>query len=148
MILEFVVPGRPTPWKRPEQSGRRRYPNKDVKRYQDKVRVYALEAIRKAEAHGGDCFPLDGPIACEFTYYYARPKGTPRSEQYPARYADIDNLEKAFLDAMSKLVYRDDRQVVSVEHHKRWAGYCHTDPEPRVRVAVWDAGNRQGASDL
>lgn len=76
----------------------------------------AAVQLAASGAYGGP--PLEGPVAVSLLYVMPRPsnktwrtKAMPR-EWYVGR-VDRDNLEKATLDALSKILWRDDRQVCS-----------------------------------
>lgn len=63
------------------------------------------------------------PLKLEVTFYLTMPaswsnkKKEEMDGQYCPSVADIDNLEKALYDAMNKVVYEDDKQIV--DHHVR-----------------------------
>jgi len=68
---------------------------------------------------------LEGPVEMMCCYAIRRPgKGKPGSRQaFPITGFDIDNLEKALMDGISKskVVWKDDAQVVQVNKRKRWS---------------------------
>ena len=49
---------------------------------------------------------------------------------YPTKKPDIDNIAKCVLDALNKLAYRDDTQVVTLRMEK------HYGEIPRVEVEI------------
>ena len=49
---------------------------------------------------------------------------------FPTKKPDIDNIAKSILDALNKLAYRDDTQVVTLHMEKHYAN------EPRVEVEI------------
>ena len=86
--------------------------------------------------------PITDPIYIQIWYGLGRPKshyGTGRNEgvlkasspKYPAKKPDIDNYEKFIFDCLSGVVYRDDSQVVSCRHDKRFTENPRTEIEVR-----------------
>lgn len=66
---------------------------------------------------------LARPFMVDLTFYLARPKGhygtgrnagvlKPSAPRYPAVKPDIDKLSRAVLDALTRVLWRDDAQVV------------------------------------
>lgn len=49
---------------------------------------------------------------------------------FPTKKPDIDNIAKSILDALNKLAYRDDTQVVTLHMEKHYA------EDPRVEVEI------------
>jgi Holliday junction resolvase RusA-like endonuclease len=100
-----------------------------------------LAAAMQARRIGWQCD--GGPIAVWIEFVFGRPPShhnargelRPKAPAYPGGgTGDIDNLEKAVLDAINDGggVWLDDRQVVFVTKRKRYAGRG----EP-ARTAVW-----------
>jgi Holliday junction resolvase RusA-like endonuclease len=76
--------------------------------------------------------PHTGPVSLLMRFYFARPKshyGTGRNSnvlkesapQHMLQTPDIDNLEKAVMDALNGVAFVDDKQVVYKEAAKSWA---------------------------
>lgn len=63
---------------------------------------------------------LEGDLAIRARYYRASKRG------------DIDNLSKALLDSLNKIVYQDDRQFV--EQH---SFFDFDASDPRVEIEIW-----------
>ena len=106
-------------------------------------------ALFASEAWGGQGRQVivDGPVWLELTYRFERPKshfGTGRNAnklkssapEYPTgkNRTDVDKMERAVLDALTDIIYRDDSQVVGVNHAKRWA----TESALAVKVITGD----------
>ena len=82
------------------------------------------------------------PIYIQIWYGLPRPQshyGTgrnsgklkPSAPKYPAKKPDIDNYEKFIFDCLNGVVYRDDSQVVSCRHDKRYSENPRTEIEVR-----------------
>ena len=78
------------------------------------------------------------PLAVSITAFYEVPKSYSKKKKqemldgqlYPTKKPDIDNIAKCVLDALNKLAYRDDTQVVRLHMEK------HYDQVPRVEVEI------------
>jgi Holliday junction resolvase RusA-like endonuclease len=83
------------------------------------------EAARKAM---GSSEPLKTPVAA-YIYItvpipasYSKKRSTACLEglERPCKKPDCDNIVKAYFDAMNKIVYEDDSQIVSIHATKRY----------------------------
>lgn len=78
------------------------------------------------------------PLAVSITAFYEVPKSYSKKKKqemldgqlYPTKKPDIDNIAKCVLDALNKLAYRDDTQVVRLHMEKHYAKI------PRVEVEI------------
>lgn len=101
--------------------------------------VQAFKAsVRIAAAIAYDGPPLDGPLQVDCVFTFPRPKAMvwknkPMPRVWHAKKPDRDNLDKAVLDALSGLLWRDDCQVCSGSLEKWIAA---GDEQPGVRVTV------------
>jgi len=84
---------------------------------------------------------LQGPLFVQLWYGLKRPKshyGTgkndgivkPSAPKYPDKKPDIDNFEKFIFDCLSGVIIRDDSQIVSCRHDKRYS------ENPRVEIQI------------
>jgi Holliday junction resolvase RusA-like endonuclease len=94
-------------------------------------RVVVWEKTVKEEAAKHFTQPLPGPIQVSMIFYMDRPQSRRKDIWVPTT-PDLDNLEKAVLDALNGVAYVDDRFVVAKNAQKR---YIRRD-EPRVCVRV------------
>ena len=121
----FVVPGEPVTWKRPKQ-GRNRSTGA-VFRYSDKGQELQKDRVRAAARNAGIRKTITGPVHLQLAFYRGHGKATDLSA------GDLDNLEKLVKDALNRLAYVDDSQVVRVEKWK------DVDPgNPRTEVTIWE----------
>ena len=58
--------------------------------------------------------PLKGPIKVEINFYFVKPKSSKQKYPINKRSGDLDNLAKAVLDSLNKIVYEDDSQVIAL----------------------------------
>lgn len=78
------------------------------------------------------------PLAVDIIAFYEVPKSYSKKKKqemldgqlYPTKKPDIDNIAKCVLDALNKLAYRDDTQVVRLHTEKHYAEI------PRVEVEI------------
>jgi Holliday junction resolvase RusA-like endonuclease len=82
--------------------------------------------------------PLEGCIELTVIFVLPRPqikiwKRKPMPRERHGRKPDIDNLLKSLKDALTGLLWRDDRQISDVHAHKRMAA---GNEAPHVDVVV------------
>lgn len=94
MIVSFHVPGNPVAKQRPRISRRRAYTPKKTLDYEAVVAQYAMVAM-------AGCDMLTGDLSVSII-----------SRRETKHRADIDNIEKAVLDGMEGVVYKNDSYVV------------------------------------
>ena len=94
-------------------------------------KVAAWEKTVKKEAAKHFEQPLRGPIQVSMIFYLDRPQSRRKDIWVPTT-PDLDNLEKAVLDALNGVAYVDDRFVVAKNAQKK---YIRRD-KPRVCVRV------------
>lgn len=115
--MEFIVEGEPQGKARPrfsQKSGTVYTPAKTV-RYERLIRKAFLDA-------GGKAIPSDCYVGITVDAYFQIPKSYTKGKRMacqhninrPAKKPDIDNSLKAVLDALNKVAYEDDRQVIEV----------------------------------
>lgn len=107
----FRIEGRPMAWKRARLSGKRFFKDANSAAYQ-----YKVSSIAKIAA--GDIF-FTGPVHVEIVFSFKWPKKRPLSDWFPSR-PDGDNLAKQILDALNKVIWHDDAQVVKLSVEKRY----------------------------
>lgn len=81
-----------------------------------------------ARAHGWIGSPLASPVAVGLVFVRGRPKSharaggklAPAAPCFPSSTPDVDKLERAVLDALTGVCWRDDAQVVCVRKIKLW----------------------------
>ncbi len=127
--MEFFVPGEAKPKARPrfaKATGHAYTP----KRTQDEEAVIRATAMRWMQRNGMSQ-PWDGPLTAEVTALIDKPKDWWEGKE-PGR-GDVDNYAKLVTDALNKVVFKDDRQIVELVARK---GYSDT-PGIRVRLDLY-----------
>jgi Holliday junction resolvase RusA-like endonuclease len=131
----FMVYGEPVGKGRPRFAKRGNfvstYTPQKTKTYEDEIRMMARAAMGSSE-------PLDTPVTVAIyirvgipaSYSKQKRKDALAGTIKPTKKPDLDNIAKAFLDAMNEIVYLDDKQVVGLHVTKVYA------ETPAVEVMV------------
>jgi Holliday junction resolvase RusA-like endonuclease len=120
----FSVYGQPVPKKRPRVTRYgHAYTPKESLAYENEVALMAKSAMGSSEA-------LETPVAAYIYINYAVPPSYSKKRKEAClngserptgqNLGDIDNVAKQILDACNGIVYKDDRQVVSLHVTKRF----------------------------
>ncbi len=128
MRIEFTVPGTPVAKQRPKFSRQgpfvRSYtPDKTVS-YENLVKLAWMQ--RAEEPFSEPIRKLEGAIKAELRLFFPIPKSESkkRKEQMlngkirPTKKPDADNCIKSVLDALNKIAFDDDGQVVEILAYK------------------------------
>lgn len=78
--------------------------------------------------------PLKGPVQVDITCYFEVPKSVSSTRRkqmlnqviHHTTYPDIDNCTYVIKNAMKKIVYEDDRQIIDDNSHKRYGEIAKT----------------------
>lgn len=89
--------------------------------------------------------PSQLPIALELQFLFARPKSMVWKKRAMPRTLhttkpDVDNLCKAVMDALSGIIFEDDRQVAKLVVSK---GYCAGHEEPHTVIKISEVGHAE-----
>jgi Holliday junction resolvase RusA-like endonuclease len=107
------------------------YTPEKTRSYESMIRGAAMDAMKER-------LPLDCPLFVQLTAIFDIPKSYSRArrsaaicgEEKPAKKPDIDNIIKAWVDAMNGVVFKDDALIVRGEYAKVYG------PAPMVVVTV------------
>ena len=113
--IKFTAPLEPVPFPRPASNGRRRFNPPYYTEFKEALGFYAKIAMDGRA-------PLQGAIKITVHVYK---KIIPTA----LKFGDWDNHGKAISDALSKIVYCDDRQIID-GHIRLFKG------EPRIEIEV------------
>lgn len=130
--VEFWVAGQPAAQgsKRHVGGGRLIESSKAVGPWRERVALVAHDAMRKA----GNAGPFMGPVTLLAEFVLYRPKSAPKTKPVPAtKKPDADKCLRAVGDALSKICYADDSQIVDIRGTKRVA---LPGEEPGARITV------------
>lgn len=132
MKVSFTVPGRPMGKQRPRvmKSGITFTPKETIS-YENLVKMVYMQSGSKM---------FEGPIKMRIIAYYEIPKSTSKKKaelmrahiERPTKKPDADNIVKIICDALNKVAYHDDSQIVSCEIQKYYSD------NPRVEVEIWE----------
>lgn len=115
--MEFIVEGEPQGKARPRfsrRSGTVYTPAKTAK-YEKEIRQAFLDA-------GGKVIPAGSYVTVAVDAYFKIPKSYAKGKRLACKYninrpdkkPDIDNVLKVVLDALNKVDYEDDKQVIGI----------------------------------
>lgn len=133
MKLFFDVPGEPCAQGRPRFAVRgghaAAYDPEKSKNYKALVRLAAEQAMQ--EAHWLYCVEL--PLQITVKVYLEVPAskskkfkdGALKGIELPTKKPDVDNVLKTIMDALSGVVYKDDKQIVSAIVTKEYSERPH-----------------------
>lgn len=141
-MIEFVIPGRPQPAGSKQaipfqrQNGKlgvalRDGTEESAKRHaawRERVSLYAAQAMKGAS-------PLEGAIRLVVCFGFARPAGhwlksgalAKGARIHHTTYPDLDKLERSLKDALTGIVWLDDKQVIEHRTTKAYTGMDATD---------------------
>ena len=94
-------------------------------------------AVKTACSYAYHGEPLSGPLGVRLAFYFLRPKSQTRAQRagrWMPNGRDVDKLQRACFDAVSKVAWQDDRQVAWVQASKAYADVEHL---PGVEVEIW-----------
>jgi Holliday junction resolvase RusA-like endonuclease len=125
-FVVFTVEGPPQGKGRP----RFRRAGNFVTTYTDqKTKTYEATIKAWAQCAMGSATPLEGPVSVDLYIRMGVPASTSKkrteaclqNEELPTKKPDIDNIIKAYLDAMNGIVYKDDTQVIRLSAKKGYS---------------------------
>lgn len=144
MSLSIYIPGEACAQGRPrfaviknKTTGKSRavaFDPKESKNYKSLVKMAAQEAI---DEQGWKYTEL--PLVLTICVWKSIPKSKSKKfreaaiagYEFPAVKPDVDNVAKTIMDALSKVAYKDDSQIVDLVIKKRY-----TEDEPHVNVRI------------
>lgn len=104
----------------------------------DTVNYETLVKMEYTQACGEQMFPDDAMLDMRIKAYYSMPKSASKKRHAamlsgdirPTKKPDMDNVIKIIADALNKIAYRDDTQIVDCQVRKFYS------EKPRVEVMI------------
>lgn len=124
MTCDFEIEGKPTGKGRP----RFKRMGSFVQTYTPEKTVDYEKLVRLRFQNAGGVI-TDKPVKVEITAFFAPPKSVRKKDKIemltnrllPVKKPDCDNIAKIVLDALNKIAYVDDSQVVELAVKKRYS---------------------------
>jgi len=136
-MIRFFVPGAPRGKGRPRfrRAGNfvRTYTDAKTLTYEDAIKFCALQATDQKPTEAALKVFLNVCVGVPMSYSKKRKEACFSGLQKPIGKPDIDNIAKIFLDAMNKVVYKDDTQVIELTIRKEYGD------QPGVIVTIMEA---------
>jgi len=130
-LIEFTVFGVPQP-----QGSTKAFIPKGWKRAiitsdNKKIKPWRQEIAGVAIAKMAGLSVCESAVSVDATFYFDRPKSTPKRVTEKITKPDVDKLGRGLLDALSGIVFKDDSQVVRCKLSKEFG------TPSRMEVKVW-----------
>ena len=112
-MIQFKIPGTPVGKQRPRVTRHGTYTPQKTADYEKLVQdIYRINKFPK----------LEGYLSMSVSAYYPIPKSTSKVERekmikgilLPDKKPDVDNVLKCICDALNKVAYDDDKQIISM----------------------------------
>lgn len=119
-MIELKIPGNPMGKQRPIVTRRGAFTPEKTVNYENLVKeLYIINKYPK----------IEGYISMSVVAYYPIPKNTSKVKKekmikgvlLPDKKPDIDNVLKAICDALNKVAYDDDKQIVNMNIAKQYS---------------------------
>jgi len=128
-MINLIIPGEPIAKGRPRFSKFGAHTDEKTLNYETLVKE--LFIVSKQER-------LEGMLAVRIDCYFTIPESASKKKKIamenntmrPTKKPDLDNIAKICLDALNKLAYKDDSQIVSL-YIRKWYGI-----NPRVEIEL------------
>lgn len=135
-LLQLTIPGEPMGKARPKVTRFGTYTPKKTVNYETLIQELFITKYPKSI-----CFPID-PLRMKISAYFTIPKSASKrskvamlaGEIRPTKKPDGDNIIKIVSDALNRLAYHDDSQIVEVACKKLYAA------TPRVEIQIEKVG--------
>lgn len=139
MQIRVTVPGEPVGKGRPRFTNGHAYTPKKTEECEEKIKLlYKLSAK-------GYKFPRHVPVDVRIKAYYTIPVSDSNRQHSrkragiirPCKTPDVDNIGKIVFDALNKMAYEDDAQIVDFQIRKFYSD------NPRIEILVQAAETKE-----
>ena len=134
-MIRFTVYGEPKGKGRPRFRSRGKF----VQTYTDEATATYENLVKLSYINSGCENYLNGEqLNCSIAVFQSIPKSTSKKKKIemlegkirPTKKPDIDNIIKSIFDALNKVAFNDDTQIISLQCYKFYSN------EPRVEVSI------------
>lgn len=130
-MRSFIIFGQPVAKGRPKVTKWGTYTPEKTVNYENLVKMSYIEAYKNEKL-------LEGDLEVTINFYFSMPKSTSKKmkermlnhEIMHNKRPDIDNCIKSITDALNKIAYKDDNQIVKIKASKYYSD------EPRTIVFI------------
>jgi len=130
-VRSFIIFGQPVAKGRPKVTKWGTYTPEKTVNYENLVKMSYIEAYKDEKL-------LEGDLEVTINFYFSMPKSTSKKtkermlnhEIMHNKRPDIDNCIKSITDALNKIAYKDDNQIVKIKASKYYSD------EPRTVVFI------------
>ena len=115
----------PVPASRPRVTRWGTFYGKKYKEFKREMGMLLIESDKTSEVN--PVLWIEGLISADMTFFvpmaksWSNKKKSLNNGQFCDNNADLDNYEKAILDSLNGIYFKDDRQIVSQKSQKIWA---------------------------
>lgn len=135
--IVLTIPGEPRGKARPRFNSRSKHPYTPIATQQ----YEALIVHTYRQRYSDIAFPT-GALDLRIRAYFSIPKSDPQKAKLkklqndirPTKRPDMDNIMKIVADALNKVAYNDDAQIVDCQVRKFYAD------EPRTEISIQEIG--------
>lgn len=129
--MKIIIQGKVQAKQRPRFNGKSTYTPEQTKNYENWVKLSFINQYPNFK-------PLESELEVSIKAYFEIPKSVSKKKREqmlngnirPTIKPDLDNIAKSILDALNKLAYLDDKQIVLLKVEKFY------DVSPRVELMV------------
>ena len=137
--MKIIIQGKVQAKQRPRFNGKFTYTPEQTKNYENWVKLSFINEYPNFK-------PLENELEVSIKAYFEIPKSVSKKKREqmlngnirPTIKPDLDNIAKSILDALNKLAYIDDKQIVLLKVEKLY------DASPRVELTVEEISYDKG----